>query len=106
MPLGQKDEMLQNTCNMEHNHLSTNPLGLAFLTLADNLLDIVRDADLNLTLPQGTITKDCQKRNNHKQTTIDLVFTTAVLEQQVVRYGVEMKVDQFSDHLSICTEFK
>ena len=33
MPLGQKDEMLQNTCNMEDNHLSTNPLGLAFLTI-------------------------------------------------------------------------
>jgi len=74
--------------------------------LADNLLDIVRDADLNLTLPQGTITRDCQRGNNHEQTTIDLVFTTAVLEQQVVRCGVEMKVDQSSDHLPICTEFE
>ena len=35
MPLGQKDEMSQNTCNMEHNHLSTNPLGLAFLTTTE-----------------------------------------------------------------------
>ena len=74
--------------------------------LADNLLDIVRDADLNLTLPQGTIIRDCQRGNNHEQTTIDLVFTTAVLEQQVVRCGVEMKVNQSSDHLSICTEFE
>jgi hypothetical protein len=23
MPLGQKDEMSQNTCDMEHNHLNT-----------------------------------------------------------------------------------
>ena len=69
-------------------------------------IDIVRDADLNLTLPQGIITRDYQKGNNHEQTTIDLVFTTAVLEQQIVRCGVEMKVDQSSDHLSIHTEFE
>jgi Endonuclease-reverse transcriptase len=74
--------------------------------LADNLLDIIQDADLNLTLPQGTITRDCQRGNNHEQTIIDLVFTTAVLEQQVVRCGVEMKVDQSLDHLPICTEFE
>ena len=34
------------------------------------------------------------------------MFTIAVLEQQVVRCGVEMKVDQSSDHLSIHTEFE
>jgi len=61
--------------------------------LADNLLDIVQDADLNLTLSQGTIIKDYQREHNHEQTTIELVFITAVLEQQVVRYRVEMKID-------------
>jgi hypothetical protein len=74
--------------------------------LVDNLLDIVQDADLNLTLLQGTIIRDCQRGNNHKQTTINLVFTTAVLEQQVVQYRVEMKVDQSLDHLPIYTEFE
>ena len=74
--------------------------------LADNLLDIIQEAELNLTLPQGTIIRDYQRGHNHEQTTIDLVFTTAVLEQQVVRCGVEMKVDQSSDHLPIYTEFE
>ena len=58
--------------------------------LADNLLNIVRETDLSLTLPQGTITRDCQRGNSHEQTTIDLVFTTATLQQQVVRYGVNI----------------
>jgi len=74
--------------------------------LADNLLDIVRETDLSLTLPQGTITRDCQRGNSHEQTTIDLVFTTATLRQQVVRCGVDMQIDQSSDHLPIRTEFE
>ena len=34
MPLGQKDEMSQNTYDIEHNHLNIIPLSLAFLTIS------------------------------------------------------------------------
>ena len=35
-----------------------------------------------------------------------LYYDSAVLEQQVVQCGIEMKVDQSSDHLPIHTEFE
>ena len=74
--------------------------------LTDTLLDIVRETDMDLTLSQDTITRDCQRDNSHEQTIIDLVFTTSVLRQQLVRYKIETKLDHSSNHLPIHTEFE
>jgi len=44
MPLGQKDEMSQNTCDMEHNHLNTiTPrLGIPDKAIPDHIQEIIR----------------------------------------------------------------
>lgn len=74
--------------------------------LADTLLDIVREADMELILPEGTITRDCQKGSTHEQTTIDLVFATSALRQQLIKCDIERSREQSSDHLPIHTEFE
>lgn len=74
--------------------------------LADTLLEIVREAEMKLLLPPKTITRDCQRGNSHEQTTIDLIFATSTLENQLVRCQVETEREQSSDHLPIGTEFE
>jgi endonuclease/exonuclease/phosphatase family metal-dependent hydrolase len=74
--------------------------------LSDRLISIVRNAKINLILPPGTITRDCQRGSSHEQTTIDLAFASESLCDQLVRCQVESEREQSSDHLPIGTEFE
>ena len=52
--------------------------------LADHLLDSIRDAGAELALPTGTITREARRGDTLEQTTIDLVFLTQNLINQLV----------------------
>jgi hypothetical protein len=62
-----------------HHPLWAGPFYPHQYILADNLLEQMRNAGAQLTLPQSTITRDIQKDNSTEQTTIDLIFVTKVL---------------------------
>ena len=76
--------------------------GLQCLTqhvAADRLLNVAAAADLNLTLPPGTITW----RACHLESTIDLTLVSAILTPRVVSCHVADHWEQSSDHRPILT---
>ena len=82
--------------NLHHPHWS----GLARLTqhaAADNLLDIARNEALILATPQGTVT--WQARGS--QSTIDLIFISHTLENELIRCTPKLDLAQSSDHIPI-----
>lgn len=68
--------------------------------LADRLVDLMTTRGLDLHLPPGTVTRDCQRGQNHEQTTIDLIFSTLSYPW---RCRVLEEIEQGSDHLPIQT---
>ena len=76
--------------------------GLRCLTqhvAADRLLDVAAAADLNLTLPPGTITW----RAHHLESMINLTLVSATLTPQVVSCHVVDCWEQSSNHRPILT---
>jgi hypothetical protein len=57
-------------------------------------------------LPQNTITRDVQRGQHTEKTTIDLVFASTALSEQVKRCRIAYDLEQGSDHLPIETEFE
>ena len=64
---------------------------------ASQLLDLVEAADLDLTLPQGTVT--WQARN--ATSTIDLVFMSRYLRERLIHCETKPEWNQSSDHIPI-----
>jgi hypothetical protein len=63
----------------------------------------MRVAGASLALPQGIVTRECKRGQHIKQTTIDLVFLTKGLQDQVLKCRVAKEIEQSSDHLSVKT---
>ena len=66
---------------------------------ADQLLDIVEEFDLSLTLPKGTVTWEA--RNSFS--TIDLVFMSEFLTERLEHCMSRPEMNQSSDHIPIST---
>src|SRR5436190_4314811 len=69
--------------------------------MVDELLHIVNEADLQLLTPPGTITWE----DRGQSSTVDLIFSTAGLEQRVVSCCVDSSLENGSDHHPISTQF-
>jgi len=69
--------------------------------MADDLLCIVNEADLQLLTPPGTITWEARNQS----TTVDLIFSSASLEQKVISCCVDKNLESGSDHHPISTQF-
>ena|SRR5436190_23216415 len=69
--------------------------------MADELLRIVNEVDLQLLTPPGTITWEDREQSS----TVDLIFSTAGLEQRVISYCVDSSLENDSDHHPISTQF-
>jgi ribonuclease HI/exonuclease III len=89
-----------------HHPLWTGPSYPFQHRLADTLIEHMRNADLSLTLPKGTITRDIQVGQHAERTTIDLAFASPNLATQVKHCRIAREVEQSSDHLPIETEFE
>ena len=61
--------------------------------LADTLIEHIREAGLELILPQGTITRDVQRGQYIERTTIDLAFATDILAKRVVRCQKALEIE-------------
>jgi hypothetical protein len=66
----------------------------------------MRNAGAELALPRGTITREAQRGNNLEKLTIDLVFATETLQNQIIHCRVAEELEQSSDHLPIATTFQ
>ena len=71
--------------------------------MADILLDIIANQDMDLTLPRGTITWE---KGNSFFSTIDLVFVTDALREALVICDTDRELDQSSDRLLIVTKLQ
>jgi exonuclease III len=71
--------------------------------LAEDVLINMRDADLELALPPGTITREAQRGEAREETTIDLVWMSSQLLERLVQCRVAREIEQSSDHLPIAT---
>ena len=69
---------------------------------ADLLIEIVQEANMDLVLPEGTVT--WRRRNGSASSTIDLVFVSLDLVDSVLICGAHEELDHQSDHLPIATE--
>ena len=66
---------------------------------SDELLDILEECHLDLLLPPGT----CTWQSRGQETTLDLVFATEGVGQQVIECKVQMSFDFDSDHFPVST---
>lgn len=69
---------------------------------ADLLIEIVQEANMDLVLPEGTVT--WRRKNGSASSTIDLVFVSLGLVDSVLTCGTHEELDHQSDHLPIATE--
>ncbi len=65
--------------------------------LSNDLIEIITNVNALLTLSQDTIMKDYQR----SQTTIDLIFTTDNIMNQLIQCKINEEMKNFSDHLLI-----
>ena len=72
-------------------------------TVADTLLDTMRNAGVELALPQGTITREAMRGDIVERTTIDLIWLSADLMPRLIQCRVARELEQSSDHLPIIT---
>ena len=72
--------------------------------IADRLLGIMRDASVELALPRGTITREARRGGITEKTTIDLVWASTELIDQLTHCRIAREMEQSSDHLPISTE--
>lgn len=70
--------------------------------MADNLIDIVEAAHMDLTLPAGTITWEARKSSS----TIDLIFMTENLQNKVEHCKINEELNQSFDHKPISTKLR
>ena len=69
--------------------------------MADELLRVVNEADLQLLTPPGTITWEARGQSS----TVDLIFSSTSLEQKVISCYVDLNLESGSDHHPISTQF-
>lgn len=74
--------------------------------LSDTLLSHTRDASISLALPPGTITRDVHSGRSAQRTTIDLIFLTDSLLNQLTGCRIASELEQGSDHLPVSTEWE
>jgi exonuclease III len=74
--------------------------------LSETLLSITRNACASLALPQGSITRRIHSGRGTQETTIDLIFLTQSLLDQVVKCHVASELEHGSDHLPVSTELE
>ncbi len=67
--------------------------------LSNDLIEMIINVNALLMLSWNMITRDYQR----SQTTIDLIFTTNDIMNQLIRCEINEKMKNFSDHLSIQT---
>ncbi len=67
--------------------------------LSNDLIEMITNVDASLMLSQDTIMRDYQK----SQTTIDLIFTTDDIMNQLIWCEINEEMKNFSDHLLIQT---
>ena len=67
--------------------------------MLNDLIKMITNVDALLTLSQDTITRNYQK----SQMTINLIFTTDDIMNQLIRCKINEEMKNFSDHLSIQT---
>ncbi|KAI0998157.1 hypothetical protein K3495_g10034 [Podosphaera aphanis] len=68
--------------------------------LSEDLIDILGSKNLELILPEGTITWS----NRGSQSTLDLTFVSKNLEDTVTKCLPANELEASSDHIPICTE--
>ena len=68
--------------------------------MSDYLIDIATEANLQLTLPRGTITWEARNSTS----TIDLIFMTTKLTNKIEHCKIRNELDQSSDHKPISTK--
>ncbi|KHJ32561.1 hypothetical protein EV44_g4324 [Erysiphe necator] len=69
-------------------------------TLAEDLIEILAHKDMELVLPEGTITWS----NRGSQSTLDLIFIFKELEDSVTRCELAKELEASSDHIPITTQ--
>ena len=82
-----------------HHSLWNSPNYRLSHYIAEDLIDIMSQIGATLYTPKGLATRDCQRGLFHEQTTIDLIFSTNLIEKCAPRYDL----DQSSDHIPIAT---
>lgn len=70
--------------------------------LAEDLIEILGEENMELILPEGTVTW----KNKGNQSTIDLVFLSKELEDTVIGYHIAEELEASSDHLPVFTELR
>ena len=98
---GEGEHILLGDFNLHHPYWS-GPSRPTQHAAADALLEAVQSADMNLTLPRGTVTWEA--RNSYS--TIDLVFMTENLSERLEHCKVRPEMDQSSDHIPISTKLR
>ncbi|KAI0995875.1 hypothetical protein K3495_g12307 [Podosphaera aphanis] len=68
--------------------------------LAETLIDIVSERNMELILPKGTITW----KSRGSQSTLDLIFVSKPLEEMVVKCQTSTELEASSDHIPVQTE--
>ncbi|KAI0995575.1 hypothetical protein K3495_g12605, partial [Podosphaera aphanis] len=70
--------------------------------LAEHLISVLSDHNMELILPQGTITW----KSRGSQSTLDLAFISKDLEDTVIGCYQPEQLESSSDHIPICTELQ
>ena len=68
--------------------------------MADTLIELATEAQLDLLLPAGEVTR----RMNEQHTTIDLAFAHQWVTEKLIQCGVRENFYHDSDHLPVLTE--
>lgn len=92
------EHILLGDFNLHHPYWS-GPSRPTSHAAANQLLELVEEKNLSLTLPKGTITWEA--RNSYS--TIDLVFMTSELAKQLEHCKSREDIGQSSDHIPILT---
>jgi hypothetical protein len=61
--------------------------------IADRLLGIMREASVELALPIGIITREAKRGNITERTTINLVWISTELIDQLIRYRIASEME-------------
>ena len=68
--------------------------------MTNKLIDVIDEADMKLTLSQGTITWEVR----NSQSTIDLIFMFSEMTNKIEHCKARSEINQFFDHISISTK--
>jgi exonuclease III len=71
-------------------------------TLADDLIEAITHSNMELILPQGTVTW----RSGNSMSTLDLTFATSGIAEQVLQCQPCEELDSDSDHIPIITSIE